>query len=146
MSEIGIRSSAAADASFIYDVVEATMRCHVEATWGAWSAERVKSESDADALDPSTKIIQFDGQDCGVFCVQTRPDALWIQMLFVLPRFQRRGVGRHLLSRAQEQAQALGVPVRLRVMRVNPARHYYEQFGFRRYSEDDDFLYFGRRA
>jgi GNAT superfamily N-acetyltransferase len=141
-----LRSSTADDASFIYDVIETTMRSHVEATWGAWLPERVRNESEADAIDPLTRIIQVGGQDCGVFYVETRATELWVQMLFVLPEFQRRGVGRCLLAQVQEAAKEAHLPVRLRVMRVNPARNYYDQLGFVSFKEDKDFLYFERAA
>jgi GNAT superfamily N-acetyltransferase len=137
-----LRSSTANDAPFIYGVIETTMRRHVEVTWGAWLPERVRNKSEADAIDPLTRIVQVGGQDCGVFYVQTRATELWVQMLFVLPEFQRRGVGRSLLAQVQEAAREARLPVRLRVMRVNPARYYYDHLGFVSFKEEDDFLYF----
>ena len=72
--------------------------------------------------------------------------ALWVRMLFVLAEYQRRGVGRLLLNQAQRQADETGLPVRLRVMKVNPARTFYEQNGFQVYKEADEFFYMERAA
>jgi GNAT superfamily N-acetyltransferase len=141
-----LRRSTANDAQFIYSLIETTMRKHVEATWGAWLPERVKGESEADAVDPLTRIVRLDGRDCGVFYVEERPTEWWVQMLFVLPEFQRRGVGKHLLDQLQRAANQAHLPVRLRVMRVNPARYYYEHLGFSGFKEDDRFVYYQRAA
>ncbi|MDP2370818.1 GNAT family N-acetyltransferase [Rhodoferax sp.] len=139
-----LRAAQPDDAGFIYRVIEETMRTHVEATWGAWVPGRVQRESAADACDSKTRIIQLEGEDCGVFYSEIHDGALWVRMLFVMEKFQRRGVGRHLLSQAQSQASAAGVPIRLRVLTVNPAKAYYEAQRFRVYQEEDDFLYMER--
>ena len=139
-----LRGAQAQDAAFIYRVIEQTMRGHVEATWGAWVPERVHRESADDSRDPNTRIIQFEGRDCGVFHVESAEGALWVRMLFVLEEFQSRGIGRYLLNQAQAQAESHGVPVRLRVMKVNPAWAYYERNGFRVYKEADEFFYMER--
>jgi GNAT superfamily N-acetyltransferase len=55
--------------------------------------------------------------------------ATWGQ-LFILPAHQGQGVGRHLVENLIAEAAHAGLPIRLRVLRVNPARLFYEKLGF----------------
>jgi GNAT superfamily N-acetyltransferase len=144
--QINLRKTLLSDAPFIYQVIEQTMRHHVEATWGRWDPERVERESKQDAVDPKTQIIQFGDRDCGVFYVEDADDALWVRMIFILPEYQRRGIGTELLNRAVSQATKAGIPVRLRVLKVNPAKQYYEQIGFEVYDRPDEFVYMQRAS
>lgn len=122
------------------------MRVHVEATWGRWSPDRVERESREDAVDPDMRIIQCDGEDCGVFHSNIDGGALWVRMLFVLIAYQRRGIGKELLRLSQLQAQGSGLPVRLRVLKANPAKRFYEEQGFMVYEESDEFFYMQRHC
>lgn len=91
-----------------------------------------------DARDPLTRIIVVDGIDAGVFNVEPRDGEHWLHMLYLLPQFQCKGIGRQLLTEVQANARTLGLPVRLQVMRANPARSYlYEPLGFVVYDETD---------
>jgi ribosomal protein S18 acetylase RimI-like enzyme len=56
--------------------------------------------------------------------------------MYVRPQDQRRGVGTHLIALVVERARTAGKPVRLGVVKINPARRLYERAGFRLTSED----------
>ena len=84
-----------------------------------------------DAADPDMRIVQAGGVDCGFFCLKLRPEELFINSLFLLPHYQRRGIGRQLLSRVHATSNTARLPVRLWVMHFNPdARVYYEAQGY----------------
>ena len=66
-----------------------------------------------------------------------RLTALVIQ-LFLLPEHQGRQIGRRCMLLIMEEARQLGLPVRLRVMKVNPrALAFYERLGFTCTGETD---------
>jgi ribosomal protein S18 acetylase RimI-like enzyme len=58
-----------------------------------------------------------------------------------LPEFQRDGIGTELVRRMLQRAKELDVPVRLRVLRVNPAKRLYERMGFVVTSEEPERFY-----
>jgi ribosomal protein S18 acetylase RimI-like enzyme len=54
-----------------------------------------------------------------------------LEKLYVLPRFQNRGVGSRLLRDLQQSANLQNTPIHLRVLSVNNgARRLYERLGF----------------
>jgi ribosomal protein S18 acetylase RimI-like enzyme len=50
--------------------------------------------------------------------------------LYIAKEFQRRGFGTQLLKRLLVEAGESKLPIRLRVLAVNPARALYERLGF----------------
>ena len=125
-----LRRASAADAAFIYAVTELTLRPHVEAVSRKWATAKMHEKCEKDAVDPNTRIVHAGGIDCGVFNLEIGPTEIWLHSMLLLAEFQRRGIGRYLLQGALAQAKARGIPIRLLVMRANPARFYYEGFGF----------------
>ena len=61
---------------------------------------------------------------------------------YVLPGFQGRGIGTSVLLEAIAHAELRGVPLRLRVFKINTAGiRLYERLGFRKRDEDKTCLY-----
>ncbi len=61
-----------------------------------------------------------------------------MNQLFLLPEYQSKGIGRECMLRVIEEARRLGLPVRLRVLKVNPrALAFYERLGFARTGETE---------
>ena len=52
-------------------------------------------------------------------------------------RHQNRGLGATILKVLLAEADALGLPVRLEVLRGSPADRFYERHGFVKFDEDD---------
>ncbi len=57
------------------------------------------------------------------------------ELHYIVPKYQRRGIGAHVLHLVVAGARASGLPVRVRILRVNPAKHFYERHGFKVVSE-----------
>jgi GNAT superfamily N-acetyltransferase len=121
--DISLRAATSEDAAFALQVTEACMRAYAEQTWGAWNG---RADFDP-ALD---KIIQLAGQDIGLVGVEARTDVWVLDKLYLLPAYQRRGLGGLLLRCLIDDAKAARVVFRLTVLEVNPARRFYERHGF----------------
>jgi ribosomal protein S18 acetylase RimI-like enzyme len=65
-----------------------------------------------------------------------RGDALTVIDIALLEPHRRAGIGGRLLRDVQADAAAHGVPVDVRVLRTNRARHLYERLGFRPVAAD----------
>ncbi len=126
MPNITLRHATESDWDFLAAVHETCMRDYAVQTWGTWFPE----PRDACRLEIH-QIIQSDDGEIGCIAVAEEPDAVMLEKLYVLPTHQGRGVGTLLLRGLIESAHASGKPIRLRVLRVNPARQLYERNGFK---------------
>ena len=85
----------------------------------------------AERWRPATiQIVVVDGHDAGM--LETRPSDSEVNLtnIRVAPEYQGRGIGARLVSDVIRDAHRRGLPVTLRVLKVNPARHLYERLGF----------------
>ena len=145
-SQISFRLSTREDAALFYQVIDKTMRGLIVATWGKWDEERVIRESNEECTSPNARVIQIAGHDAGVLLVEEEATHFQVQQVYLLPPFQRRGIGTEVLTRVVQRARAKEVPVRLRVLRVNPARLFYETLGFIVTEADNEFYQMERVA
>jgi ribosomal protein S18 acetylase RimI-like enzyme len=125
-----LRPASPDDATLFYSVIDLTMREFILATWGRWDEARVQSESQAHSKSPNAQVIEIDHVPVGVFFVARYPTHIQLEQIYLLPKYQQLGIGTALISTLIVEADRSSVPVRLRVMAVNPAKRFYERFGF----------------
>ncbi|MGZ8982112.1 MAG: GNAT family N-acetyltransferase [Burkholderiaceae bacterium] len=125
-----LRPAVSDDLESVFVVTKAAMGPYVEATWGTWD-DSVQRDRVAETFSACTHQLIYLGTElAGVLAVKVHPDHLQLLKVFLLPAFQRRGFGTMLVKQVIERAETDGLPVRLRVLRVNPAKALYERLGF----------------
>lgn len=107
------------------------MRAYVEQTWGTWD-EIAQEDFFRRSFDAHPiQIIVLDGADVGLLHVEHAPRELFLANIQILPAYQGRGLGAAVVRTVIASGQALRLPVRLQVLRVNTAaRRLYERLGF----------------
>ena len=90
------------------------------------------------------RIITADGSDAGWLQTIVEIDGLFVAQLFVGGPFQRQGIGTEVMKRMISEAARLHQPVRLAVVKINPALRLYERLGFHTTHEDDRKFYMKR--
>ena len=106
-----------------------TMRPYTEELM-AWD-EAKQSASFARQWEPKdVTIITFQQETIGWLQVAVTPWEIWLQQMFISPEYQGRGIGTAVLTRLLIDWNSRGVPVKLSVLRNNPARRFYERCGF----------------
>ena len=138
---ITLRASKIADAELFYSITEQTMRPHVMAAGGTWEEERRREESAEEAINPSASVIMIGTVEAGILTIERLPCEFQLQTLYLLPSFQDLGVGSSLVSSLQQEAKSRCVPLRLQVLKVNPAKAFYERLGFRIEEETEYFFH-----
>jgi ribosomal protein S18 acetylase RimI-like enzyme len=118
------------DAPLFYSVIDLTMREFILAIWGRWDEARVQSEALADSISPNSQVIQVGNMAVGVLMVERFPTHIQLVQIYLLPEYQKLGIGTTLLQNLITEAKQSQIPVRLKVMAVNPAKLFYEQLGF----------------
>jgi len=129
--EVSLRPATAADAEFACDTTRQTMREYTVATWGEWKEDDAQRRVAENIAAGETRIIELDGVPIGIQTVKREPDCIRLLQLFIRPGHQNRGIGSKLIRQLLDQARAEGLPLRLRVLRVNPAFALYRRLGFR---------------
>ena len=85
----------------------------------------------AEQWEPAqVRIMQLDGVDIGWLQTIVQEDALFVAQIFVDRLFQRRGMGSQVMKRLIGEAAQLHQTVRLNVVKINPARRWYEREGY----------------
>lgn len=126
---VTLRASTALDQPFAYAVKRAALGAYVAQVWG-WNEEVQEAHHAADWAHHQPDIIQLSEVPIGTLEVIEHADHLYIGEFYLLPEFQRRGIGSALLNDVLARADALGIPTRLQFLKVNPVRSLYERHGF----------------
>jgi GNAT superfamily N-acetyltransferase len=141
-----LRPALAADAEFVIRVIETTMRAHIERTWGSFDADETRRRVLGNIEAGNCSIIRWKNQDIGVFTIAREPTEIKLEQIFILPPFQRKGLGTGLIRVLAAEAKVAGKPLRLRVLAVNPARELYEREGFAVTQTTPERIYMERHA
>lgn len=77
------------------------------------------------------EIIELDGAPIGIEVVERTSDHIRLLQLFIRPTHQRQRIGSELVRQLIDEAQQEKLPLKLRVLKVNPAQRLYQRLGFR---------------
>jgi ribosomal protein S18 acetylase RimI-like enzyme/acyl dehydratase len=117
------------DADTLFAINRQAMRDYVTQTWGEWDddwqAARFREQVPA-----HRQVIEVDGEPAGFFDLERRDGYFYVAEIVIAPPHQGARIGTALLESVRQRAAAAGLPVRLQVLKVNPARLLYERLGY----------------
>ena len=122
------RKATVKDINFIYELRLKTMKPVFENTLG-WN-EKTEHEKAADQI-VNTSIILVEHKRVGVIKVILKKHELHLHQMQILPDFQKKGIGKALLSQIITRSETLQKPITLYVMKNTPAEKLYRQIGFK---------------
>ncbi len=128
--QIDLRPATVTDRDFAFQVWKAAMQQYVKATWGWNEASQLQRQQEE--FDVVTyQIVRIAEQSAGTLIIKRHPDHLYLSGLYLLPEYQRQGIGSQVLASLLDEARVQSKIIRLRVLKVNPqARRLYERMGF----------------
>ena len=130
LRQISLRSVSESDRPFAYEVKKSALRAYVEPLWGWDEAVQIEfHRKDWDERRP--EIIRLLDRDIGTIEVWRRGEDIHLGEFYLLPEFQRHGIGTHFMSQLAAESDSKGVPVRLEVIKINPVKSLYLRFGFK---------------
>jgi ribosomal protein S18 acetylase RimI-like enzyme len=91
------------------------------------------------------QIILLNGEPVGRILIDRATDFALLVDIALLAEHRNLGIGARLLRELIEQSEKTGIPIRLQVMKTNPAQHLYERLGFVKTGEDEMYLQMERR-
>jgi ribosomal protein S18 acetylase RimI-like enzyme len=77
-----------------------------------------------------TNVVLAGGLRAGQLCIARGASEIRLLDISLMPDFRRRRIGGHLLALLQDESRRRGLPLRLHVLRGNPAQQLYERHGF----------------
>ena len=146
MNSLKLREASKNDSHFAYGVKRAAFKEYAEKVWG-WD-EDYQWQLHKQRFDPQEfRVIVLNGKDIGIMAVLYKPDCLKLNQLYLMPDYQGKGIGRECMLLLIEEARGLGLPIRLRVLKVNPrAQTFYQRLGFGCIGETDTHVLMERES
>jgi len=100
-----------------------------------------------DTFEPrNVRIVLVDDFPVGMLKVQIDHDSVYLGDVMVAPDYQNRGLGSQLVAQVVTEAVALNLPVRLRVLKSNPAKELYQRLGFEIIKNDEFYCWMEKAA
>jgi len=130
MTPVAQRPARTSDGEFLFALMEAALGPHWVATLGPWEETAQRERSFATLKLARHEIIEVAGEAVGCIALERNPEQWKLNRIFLLPSHQGRGIGTQRMEALLAEADTLGVPIRLRVLHVNPARRLYDRLGF----------------
>ena len=111
-----------------------------------WDEDFQRDYHKKDFAPSDFQVILFAGKGVGVISIKHRADHVSLGEFYILPEYQRRGIGTFLIRQVIEDAQGRQLPVRLQFLKVNPVRRLYERMGFSIVGENEHYYQMERKA
>jgi GNAT superfamily N-acetyltransferase len=112
------------------------MREHLERVF-RYKPERARRIFREHFDEPGLRLILIDGESAGCVGLRVGDSEIKIDSFYLARSYQNRGLGATILKVLLAEADALGLPVRLEVLRGSPADRFYGRHGFVKLDEDD---------
>lgn len=132
-----LRPVSDADYLWLWSLKRTTMKAYVEQTWGRWDDAEQAARFRENFKPDDVHIIILDGHDAGLLHVEHGTTEIFLVNIQVAPEFQNRGLGTEVMRALLNEARTRKLPLRLQVLKVNPARNLYERIGFAVVGETD---------
>jgi ribosomal protein S18 acetylase RimI-like enzyme len=140
-----LRPATELDREFLRALHHACYRSWVEPIWGWDQADQDRRFDRAFGV-AGRVIVEFDAEPIGTLKTSRIGGSLSVDDIEVAPQHQSRGMGSRLLRGVLAEADRESIPVRLQVLRTNPARRLYERLGFTVERETDSHVLMVRPA
>ena len=138
---VTLRAATPDDTLFAERVYFETQRWIIDQLFG-WRGDEVERVKFLLHYVPSrSHIIVISGQEAGFMQVLQTYSYVELEQIYLLPAFQRQGIGSEIIGTLIAQASGQGKPLRLSTAKINLARALYERLGFHITNEDQFKVY-----
>lgn len=133
------------DGNRLAEIRAVAMKPSLEAL-GRFDEERVRSRFLESFVPDETIKIVSDVEILGFFVVRDKGDHLFLDHLYVEPRFQNMKIGKNVVDLVKKDATQRDLPVRLGALRGSKSNDFYKQNGFVKTHEDEFDIYYEYRS
>ena len=126
---IGLRPGTLEDREYLWWLHRETMQDDVDKTWG-WDEAFQRGQFDENFDPLRLLIIQRGSEPIGYISVRRPGDEIFLAAIEIAPARQNQGIASQLIKELLDEADRSHLPVKLSVLKINPARRLYERLGF----------------
>jgi ribosomal protein S18 acetylase RimI-like enzyme len=145
MSDITLRKATADDVEFAFQIKKAAFQIYIEKVWG-WDEKEQRKIHKRRFDEQEFKIIQVSGADVGLLSLIRDDNFLKLNQIFILPKFQGKGIGKKCMEKIITVADNKNRPIQLRVLKVNKrVIDFYYRLGFYKISESNTHIRFEKK-
>ena len=121
---------------FIYNLKKEVYYDYITRIWG-WDedAQIEFFAQEWQKLKPT--VILYNKKPIGSICVWDDNESIHIERFYILPEYQNKGIGSHLVKTVLDKADKEGLMARLHVLKINPAISLYKRHDYEVTSEDE---------
>ncbi len=112
------------------------MHDFINAAWG-WNELFQREGFRTNLPGKGFKILDQNEERVGGYHLQKKSDHFWLEMILVRPEMQKKGYGALMMQDILSRAVSNDKPIRLSVLKNNPAKDFYLKYGFIIYAKDD---------
>lgn len=128
--DLVLRRAVEGDSEYAFAMRQAAFRVYVDKS-GGWDDLKERQRHARNFVLYDYRVISLQAAACGIMTLDLTSDRLKLNQIFIAPEYQGKGIGGRCMSLLFGEARRLGVPIQLRVMKVNPrAGALYERLGF----------------
>jgi ribosomal protein S18 acetylase RimI-like enzyme len=135
ITQLSFRKAEIEEMDWAYLLFKEGLQQYIAQTWG-WNELFQRHSFLAHLPASSFVIVSHDEQDVGGYCLKNKTDHLYLEMLLISADMQRKGIGSVVMQSLIKQAETQDLPIRLSVLRNNPAHQFYRRLGFDVLAED----------
>lgn len=129
------------DSAFFYEVKKTVLKGYIAEIWGWDEAFQQQFHRDNYSM-ANCSIIYVDAEPAGTVEIKEDADCIFISSLYLLPVYQRRGIGSAIIKQCLARAAASSKRVALEVLKINvQAQKLYTALGFTLTEQDDTKFY-----
>lgn len=124
------RPSTEDDKDFVYSLNRTVYKDLVIKQFGKWDENWQHDYFQDKWKRADYQVVEKKGRKIGAIWVTHHADHIVLNEIQLLPEFQNQGIGTELINEQLDIAREKNAPIKLRVLKVNWARNWYESLGF----------------
>ncbi len=130
------RQASEADRMLLWDIQRTCIGPYVNKTFKT-TIEYQREYFDRQCIPEKYLIIEIEKKPAGFFCSEVREDHVYLANIALLPDYQSQGIGSRIIRSLMSIARRRCLPIRLKVLKSNPAIQLYRRLGFKCYDETE---------
>ncbi|MBO0511471.1 GNAT family N-acetyltransferase [Streptomyces beijiangensis] len=120
---VEVRPATQEDHQWLYELHEQAHKALVERAYGPWKQDQQRAFFAPVVNDHEVFIFSDGDREVGAVYLGERDGDVWLELVEILPEFQRQGYGTHVVRWVVQRASEQGTGTLLQVHRLNEDAH-----------------------